>query len=88
MENAQRGGWKSKSSMFIIFHGDSKGNIQKTKIMSSSPFSLWQIDGKKMETITDFIFLGSKITVDCDCSHEIERHSPLGRKAMTNLEVY
>ena len=88
MENTQRGGWKSKSSMFIIFHGDSKGNIQKTKIMASSPFSSWQIDGEKMETITDFIFLDSKITVDGDCSHEIERHLLLGRKAMTNLEVY
>ena len=86
MENTQRGGWESKSSMFIIFHGDSKGNIQKTKIMASSPFSSWQIDGEKMETITDFIFLGSKITVDGDCSHEIERHLLLGRKAMTNLD--
>ena len=56
--------------------------------MASSPISSWQIDGEKMETMTDFIFLGSKITVDGDCSYEIERHLFLGRKAMTNLEVY
>ena len=74
MENTQRGGWKSKSSMFIIFHGDSKGNIQKMKIMASSRISSWQIDGEKMETMTDFSFLGSKITVDGDGSHEIKRH--------------
>ena len=74
--------------MFIIFHRDSKGNIKKTKIMAPSPISSWQIDGEKMETMTDFIFLGSKITVDGDCSYEIERHLLLGRKAMTNLEVY
>ena len=74
--------------MFIIFHRDSKGSIKKTKIMASSPISSWQIDEEKMETMTDFIFLGSKITVDGDCSYEIERHLLLGRKAMTNLEVY
>ena len=55
-------------------------------IMVSSPITSWQIDGEKMETVTDFIFLGSKITADDDCSHEIKRHSLLGRKAMTNLD--
>ena len=63
-----------------------KLNIQKTKIMSSSPITSWQIDGKTMETMTDFIFWGSKITVDGDCNHEIKRHSLLGRKFMTNLD--
>ena len=62
-----------------------KLNIQKTKIMASSPITSWRIDGETMETVTDFIFLGSKITVDGDCSHEIKRHLLLGRKAMTNL---
>ena len=61
-----------------------KLNIQKTKIMASGPITSWQIDGKTMETVTDFIFLGSKITADGDCSHEIKRHLLLGRKAMTN----
>ena len=61
-------------------------NIQKTKIMASSPITSWQINGKTMETLTDFIFLRSKITEDGDCSHEIKRHLLLGRKAMTNLE--
>ena len=60
-------------------------NIQKTKIMASSPITSWQIDGETMETVTDFIFLGSKITADGECSHEIKRHLLLGRKAMTNL---
>ena len=63
-----------------------KLNIQKTKIMASSPISSWQINGEKVETVTDFIFLGSKITVDSNCSHEIKRHLLLGRKAMTNLD--
>ena len=63
-----------------------KLNIQKTKIMASSPVTSWQIDGEAMETVTDFIFLGSKITADGDCSHEIKRHLLLGRKTMTNLE--
>ena len=63
-----------------------KLNIQKTKIMTSSPITSWQIDGETMETVTDFIFLGSKITADGDCSHEIKRCLPLGRKAMTNLD--
>ena len=62
-----------------------KLNIQKTKIMASSLITSWQIDGEKMEMVTDFIFLGSKITVDGDCSHEIKRHLLLGRKAMMNL---
>ena len=59
-------------------------NIQKTKIMASGPITSWQIDGEKMETVTDFIFLGSKITADGNCGHEIKRHLFLGRKAMTN----
>ena len=63
-----------------------KFNIQKTKIMASSPITSWQIDGETVETVTDFIFWGSKITADGDCSHEIKRHSLLGRKAMTNLD--
>ena len=63
-----------------------KLNIQTTKIMASSPIISWQIDGETMETVTDFIFLGSKITADSDCSHEIKRHWLLGRKIMTNLD--
>ena len=63
-----------------------KLHIQKTKIMASGPFTSWQIDGETMETVRDFIFLGSKITVDGDCSHEIKRCLLLGRKAMTNLD--
>ena len=63
-----------------------KLNIQKTKIMASGPITSWQIDGETMETVTDFIFLGSKITADGDYSHEIKRHLLLGRKAMTNLD--
>ena len=63
-----------------------KLNIQKTKIMASDPITSWQIDGETMETVTDFIFLGSKITVDGDCSHEIKRCLFLGRKAMTNQD--
>ena len=61
-------------------------NIQKTKIIASGPITSWQIDGGTMETMTGFIFLGSKITVDGDCSHEIKRHLLLGRKAMTKLD--
>ena len=61
-------------------------NIQETKIMESNPIISWQIDGETMETVTDFIFLGSKITADRDCSHEIKRCLLLGRKAMTNLD--
>ena len=63
-----------------------KLNIQKTKIMASNPITSWQIDGETMEIVRDFIFLGSKITADGDCSHEIKRHLLLGRKAMTNLD--
>ena len=63
-----------------------KLNIQKTKNMASGPITLWQIDGETMETVTDFIFLGSKITADGDCSHEIKRCLLLGRKAMTNVD--
>jgi len=63
-----------------------KLNIQKTKIMASGPITSWQIDGQKVETVSDFIFLGSKITVDGDCSHEIKRCLLLGRKVMTNLD--
>ena len=62
-----------------------KLNIQKTKVMASSPITSWQIDGETMEMVTDFIFLGSKITADGDCSHEIKRCLLLGRKVMTNL---
>ena len=65
---------------------DLKLNIQKTKIMASSPITSWQIDGETMETVTDFIFLGSKIIEDGDCRHEIKRRLLLGRKAMTNLD--
>ena len=63
-----------------------KLNIEKTKIMASDPISSWQIDGETMQTVRDTLFLGSKITADGDCSHEIKRHLLLGRKAMTNLE--
>ena len=63
-----------------------KLNNQKIKIMASSPITSWQIDGVTMETMRDFIFLGSKITADGDCSHEIKRHMFLGRKAMTNVD--
>ena len=61
-------------------------NIQKSKIMASSPITSWQTEGEKVEAVTDFIFLGSKITTDGDCSHEIKRYLLLGRKAMTNLD--
>ena len=63
-----------------------KLNIQKTKITTSGPITSWQIDGEAMETVRDFIFMGSKIIADGDCSHEIKRRFPLGRKAMTNLD--
>ena len=71
-EESEKTGWKL--------------NIQKTKIMASSPIISWQLDGEIMETMTDFLFLGSKITADGDCSHEIKRCLILGRKAMTNLD--
>ena len=61
-------------------------NIKKTKIMAAGPITSWQIEGEKVETVTDFIFLGYKITVDSDCTHEIKRHLLLGRKAMANLD--
>ena len=63
-----------------------KLNIQKMKIMASGPITSWEIDGETVETVSDFIFLGSKITADGDCSHEIKRHLLLGRKVMTNLD--
>ena len=63
-----------------------KLNIQKTKIMASGPITSWQVDGEMVETVTDFILGGSKITADGDCSHEIKRHLLLGRKVMTNLD--
>ena len=63
-----------------------KLNIQKTKIMPSGPITSWQINGETVETVADFIFLGSKITADGDCSHEIKRHLLFGRKVMTNLD--
>ena len=65
-----------------------KLNIRKTKIMASGPVISWQIDGETMGTVTDFIFLGSKIAADGDCSHEVKRRSVLGRKLMSNLDVY
>ena len=71
-EESEKAGWKL--------------NIQKTKIMASGPITPWQIDGETMETVTDFIFLDSKITADCECSHEIKRHLLSGRKVMTNLD--
>ena len=63
-----------------------KFNIQKTKIMASGPITSWEIDGETVETVSDFVFWGSKITADGDCSHEIKRHLLLGRKVMTNLD--
>ena len=65
-----------------------KLNIQKTKIMASGPITSWEIDGKTVETVSDFIFLGSQITADGDCSHEIKRRLLLGRKVMINLDAY
>ena len=66
---------------------DLKLNIQKMKIMASGPITSWQIDGETVETVADFIFLGSKITADGDCSHELKRHVLLGRKVMNNLDI-
>ena len=66
---------------------DLKLNIQKTKIMAPGPITSWQIDGETMETVTDFISLGSEITADGDCSYEVKRHLLLGRKAVTNLDT-
>ena len=77
-----------KSLLMKVKEGNEKAglklSIQKTKIMTSGPITSWQIDGETMETVTDFIFLGSKITADGHCSHEIKRHLLVGRKAMTN----
>ena len=67
-------------------NSDIKLNIQKTKIMASGPIISWQVDGERMKTMTDFIFWGSKITADGDCSHEIKRHILFGQKVMTNLD--
>ena len=75
LDEGERGEWK----------GSFKINIQKTKTMASSPITSWQIDGEKVEIVTNFIFLGSKITADGDCSHEIKRRLSLGRKSITNL---
>ena len=84
---------KVKRNFFPLDESESKSekvglklNIQKTKIMASSPITSWEIDGETVEAVSDFIFLGSKITADDDCSHEIKRHLLLGRKAMTNLD--
>ena len=81
---------KAKSLLMRVKEENEKAglklSIQTMKIMASIPITLWQIDGKTMETVTDFIFLGSKITADSDCSHEIKRLFLLGRKAMTNLD--
>ena len=74
---------KEKSEKFGL-----KLNIQKTKIMASGPITSWEIEGETVETVSDFIFGGSKITADGDCSHEIKRRLLLGRKAMTNLDIY
>ena len=70
----------------MLFQADLKLSIEKTKIMVSSPITSWQTDGEKVEAVTDFIFLGSKITTDSDYSHEIKRYLLLGKKGMTNLE--
>ena len=80
-------------SLLIKVKGESekvglKLNIQKMKIMASSPITSWEIDGETKETVRDFIFLGSKITADGECSHEIKRHLLSGRKVMTNLDSY
>ena len=75
-----------KSLLKKVKKESEKPNIQKTKIMTSGPIISWQIDGKTVETVTDFIFLGSKITADSDCSQEIKRCLLLGRKVMTNLD--
>ena len=78
-----------KSRLMKVEESEKAGlklNIQKMKVMASNPIISWQIDGETMETVTDFIFLSSKITEDGDCSHEIKRHLLLGRKSMTNLD--
>ena len=84
-------GEELKSLLMKVKEESEKGglifNIQKTKIMASDPITSWQIGGEKVENVTDFIFLGSKITADSDCIHEIKRCLPLGRKAMTNPDI-
>ena len=75
-----------KSFLMKVKKESEKVGVQKTKIMASSPITSWQIDGETMEPVTDFIFLGSKITADGDCSHEMKRRLLLERKAMTNLD--
>ena len=79
-----------KTFSFVLGSGEWKSwpklNIQKTKIMASSPITSWEVDGETVKTMSDFIFLASKITADGDCSHEIKRHLLLGRKVMTNLD--
>ena len=81
---------ESKSLLMKVIEESEKAglklSIQKMKVMASGPITSWQIDGETMETVTDFIFLGSKISAEHDCSHEIKRHLLLGRKAMTNLD--
>ena len=81
---------KLKSLLMMVKEESEKAglklNIQKTKIVASDPITSWQIKEEKVEAVTDFLFLGSKITVDGDCSHEIKRHLLLGKKAMTNLD--
>ena len=80
---------KLKSLLMKVKESEKVGlklNIEKTKIMASRPITSWQIDGETVETVTEFIFVGSKITADCDCSHEIKRRVLLGRKVMTNLD--
>ena len=87
MKNSSRNTNLSQFSPILnLFVTKLKTHIQKTKIMASGPITSWQIDGKTVETVADFIFLGSKITADGDCSHEIKRLLLLGRKAMTNLD--
>ena len=83
--------WQKVKNLLVKVKGESekaglKLNIKKTKIMASGPITLWQIDGETMGTVTGLIFLGSKLTADGDCSHEIKRRLLLGRKAMTNLD--
>ena len=83
--------WKELKTLLMKVKEESekvnlKLNIQKTKIMASGPFTSWEIDGETVETVADFIFLGSKITADGDCSHEVKRLLLLGRKVMTNLD--
>ena len=77
--------WGNNGNRQILYCMNHQGTFKKMKIMASSPITSWQIDGEKVEIVTDFIFLGSKITADGDCRHEIKRLLVLGRKVMTNL---